>query len=96
MHVNSTYQGSNVCDRPGGTVTTCLTWGWNELNTMQSILQNVQAEYDKVQSKFPIKIGDKGDNGEQGFKGDKGRDGDIGPVGERGPRGPMEYLKVNI
>lgn len=96
LHVNSTYQGSNVCDRPGGTVTTCLTWGWNELNTMQSILQNVQAEYDKVQSKFPIKIGDKGDNGEQGFKGDKGRDGDIGPVGERGPRGPMEYLKVNI
>lgn len=96
LHVNSTYQGSNVCDRPGGTVTTCLTWGWNELNTMQSILQNVQAEYDKVQSKFPIKIGDKGDNGEQGFKGEKGRDGDMGPVGERGPRGPMEYLKVNI
>lgn len=96
LHVNSTYQGYDVCDRPGGTVTTCLTWGWNELNTMQTILQNVQSEYDKVQSKFPIKIGDKGDNGEQGFKGEQGRGGDIGPVGERGPRGPMEYLKVNI
>jgi len=96
LHVNSTYQGYDICDRPGGAVLTCLTWGWNELNTMQAILQNVQAEYDKVQAKFPIKIGDKGDNGEQGFKGEKGREGDIGPVGERGPRGPMEYLKVNI
>lgn len=96
LHVNSIYQGYDVCDRPGGSVTTCLTWGWNELNTMQAILQNVQSEYDKVQAKFPIKIGDKGDNGEQGFKGAQGREGDIGPVGERGPRGPMEYLKVNI
>lgn len=96
LHVNSIYQGSSVCDRPGGYLTTCLTNGWNELNTMQTILQNVQAQYDQVQSKFPIKVGDKGDNGEQGFKGQKGKDGDIGPIGERGPRGPMEYLKVNI
>jgi hypothetical protein len=95
LHVNSIYQGNDVCDRPGGSLTTCLTWGWNELNTMQAILQNVQAQYDQVQSKFPIKVGDKGDNGEQGFKGQKGKDGDIGPIGDRGPRGPMEYLKVN-
>jgi len=96
LHVNSIYQDNNVCDRPGGVVLTCLTDGWNQLNTMQAILKNVKAEYDKVQAKFPIKIGDKGDKGEQGFKGDKGQDGDTGPIGERGPRGPMEYLKVNI
>jgi type II secretory pathway pseudopilin PulG len=95
LHVNAVYKGRDVCDRPGGTVTTCLTWGWNELNTMQSILQNVQAQYDKVQAKFPIKIGDKGDVGEQGFKGEKGQDGDTGAIGVRGPQGPMEYLKVN-
>jgi len=96
LHVNSIYQGNDVCDRPGGVATTCLTSGWNELNTMQNILQNVKAEYDKVQSKFPIKVGDKGDVGEQGFKGAKGQDGDIGAIGVRGPRGPMQYLKVNI
>jgi type II secretory pathway pseudopilin PulG len=95
LHVKASYQAYDVCDRPGGVVTTCLTWGWNELNTIQVILQNVQAQFDKVESKFPIKIGDKGDNGEQGFKGEKGQDGDTGPIGERGPRGPMEYLKVN-
>jgi type II secretory pathway pseudopilin PulG len=96
LHMNNIYQAYDVCDRPGGTTTTCLTWGWNELNTMQAILQNVQAQYDKIQAKFPIKIGDKGDIGEQGFKGAKGQTGDNGPIGERGPRGPMEYLKVNI
>lgn len=95
LHVKAVWTGRDVCDRPGGTVTTCLTWGWNELNTMQAILQNVQAEYDKIKAKFPIKIGDKGDVGEQGFKGEKGQDGDSGPIGEKGPRGPMEYLKVN-
>lgn len=95
LHMNSIYQGSDVCDRPGGVVSTCLTWGWNELNTTQAILQNVKAQYDLIQSKFPIKIGDKGDQGEKGFKGEKGQDGDTGPIGDRGPRGPMEYLKVN-
>lgn len=94
LHMNSTWTESNVCDRPGGIVTTCLTWGWNDLNTIQSILQNVKAQYDLVQSKFPIKIGDKGDIGEKGFKGEKGQDGDSGPIGNKGPRGPMEYLKV--
>ena len=95
LHMNSIYQGWDICDRPGGTVTNCLTWGWNELNTTQAILQKVKAQYDAIQAKFPIKIGDKGDVGEKGFKGEKGQDGDTGPIGNRGPRGPMEYLKVN-
>lgn len=96
LHVNSIYQGNNVCDKPGGVVSTCLSDGWNNLNKIQNILKNVKSEYDKVQAKFPIKVGDKGDKGEQGFKGIKGESGDTGPIGERGPRGPMEYLKVNI
>lgn len=96
LHVNSTYQAYDVCNRPSGTVGDCLVTGWNNLNTIQGILQNVQAEYDKIQTKFPVKIGDKGDVGEQGFKGTKGETGDTGAIGERGPRGPMEYLKVNI
>lgn len=96
LHVNSIYQGYDVCDRPGGVQQDCLTTGWNELNRIQGILQNVKSEYNKIQSKFPIKVGDKGDVGEQGFKGNKGQDGDLGAIGERGPRGPMQYLKVNI
>jgi competence protein ComGC len=95
LHVNSVYQGNDVCDRPGGVATVCLSSGWRDLNTMQSILQKVKAEYNKLESKFPIKIGDKGDVGEQGFKGTKGQDGDVGSVGVRGPQGPMQYLKVN-
>lgn len=96
LHVNSIYQAYDVCDRPGGVTLDCLTTGWNDLNRIQGILQNVKAQYNKLQSKFPIKVGDKGDVGEQGFKGSKGQDGDLGAIGERGPRGPMQYLKVNI
>lgn len=95
LHMNSKYSGTDVCDRPNGFATDCLVTGWNQLNQTESILQRVQAQYDLLQKKFPIKQGDDGDKGEQGFKGAKGQTGDVGAIGVRGPQGPMAYLIVN-
>lgn len=95
LHMNSKYQGYDVCDRPNGVATHCLITGWNNLNSTQTILQRVQAEYEKLQSKLPPQKGNDGDKGEQGFKGSKGLSGLKGDTGLRGPAGPMQYLKVN-
>jgi type II secretory pathway pseudopilin PulG len=95
LHMNSKYQGYDVCDRPNGVATACLSTAWYDLNSTQTILQRVQAEYDKLAAKLPPQKGDKGDTGEQGFKGDTGPDGLKGATGVRGPAGPMQYLKVN-
>lgn len=95
LHMNSKYQGYDVCDRPNGIATACLSTAWYDLNSTQSILQKVQAEYNKLAAKLPPQKGDKGDTGEQGFKGTTGTDGLKGATGVRGPAGPMQYLKVN-
>ncbi len=95
FHVNSVYKGYSICDRPNGVQGACLMTTWFNLNQTQSVMNNVQSEYDKLSAKLPPLKGEKGSKGEQGFKGEKGLQGYKGAKGKTGPQGPMEYLIVN-